>query len=61
VAVPKQLSSLTSLQELNVGDNKLPVLPDLSPLRNLQRLAVFWNNLVVPPDVSRLAALTVRS
>jgi hypothetical protein len=53
------LSSLRSLTELNVGENKLGVLPDLSKLTNMKRLAAFWNNLVVAPDVRKLSALEV--
>ena len=58
-AVPKELSNLRSLTELNVGENKLAVLPDLSKLTRMTRLAAHWNNLVVAPDVSKLAALEV--
>jgi hypothetical protein len=59
-AVPKELSVLRSLTELNVGENKLAVLPDLSKLTRMTRLAAHWNNLVVAPDVKKLAALEVR-
>ena len=59
LAVPKQLSELRELTELNVSDNKLAVLPSLHHLTKLRRLAAFWNNLVVAPDLSQLSALEV--
>ena len=58
--MPKELSSLRSLTELNVGENKLAVLPDLNKLTRMTRLAAHWNNLVVAPDVRKLSALEVR-
>lgn len=48
---------MRSLTELNVGENKIAVLPDLAKLTRLKRLAAHGNNLVVSPDISKLAAL----
>ena len=58
--IPKEIFTLTNLQELNLSKNKLTTIPkDIGKLKNLQVLNLSANDIdTVPPEIGQVVNIT---